>query len=997
MSRGRMTTVNVRLLLTVAFLTSVSAALLPPCPAWGQQSAGAETMQAWRDMKFGLFIHWGPVSLKGTEIGWSRGREVPAEEYDQLYKRFNPTEFDAEAWVKVAKAAGMKYLVITSKHHDGFCIWPSKYTDYHIGNTPFKRDILKELSDACKKHYIQFSTYHSICDWYHPDYPLGSPGGSTEKPNPNLPRYYEYLKNQTKEIIDNYGPLGIMWFDGEWEKPWTQEYGNELYAYLKGIQPDLVINNRVSKGRHGMAGTTKQSHLNAGDYDTPEQRIGGFSRERPWETCMTICRQWAWKPDDTMKSKKECIQTLLHTVGGDGNLLYNVGPMPDGRIEPRQVERLKEMGAWLDKYGDGVYGTRGGPFKPGKWGASTCKGKTIWVYVMNWHSEDRLVLPPIEQRIVGSQTFSGGSARVVQHGYGIEIELPKADQDAIATVIALRVDGQALDIRPVDVPDQPAHLQARAELIRRWQDWRFGMFIHWGPVSLKGTEIGWSRKGPRRGRAREGTGTIPLEEYDNLYKRFNPVKFNAEEWVQIARDAGMKYMVFTSKHHDGFSMFDTQQTDYKITSKDSPYGKDVCKQLADACHRNGLGLGWYYSPRDWYHPDFATERHEKYLDFYMNQLREVATNYGKLDILWFDGLDSPRNLWGDIPEESFKLLRTLQPDIILNNRGGLPGDYDTPEQRVGGFNRERPWETCMTICRQWAWKPNDIMKSKKQCIQTLLRTVGGDGNLLFNVGPMPDGRIEPRQVERLREMGAWLKEYGDGVYGTRGGPFKPGQWGASTCRDDKIYVYVMNWPEEGPLELPALKATIKASRLLSGGRLKFVQADGTITIDLAEADRDEIATVIELAVDGEATAIAPVDVTSTSGSLAFGKKATASNTFQNSAHYSPRMALDDNPETRWATDAGTKQAWLEVDLGEPMTFSRVAMSEADDRVRRFELPYRSGQTWKTVLAGTQIGKTYAAEFSPVTAQRVRLNILEAAEGPTLWEFQLMAPEKARSL
>jgi alpha-L-fucosidase len=531
-------------------------------------------------------------------------------------------------------------------------------------------------------------------------------------------------------------------------------------------------------------------------------------------------------------------------------------------------------------------------------------------------------------------------------------------------------------------------------LIRRWQDWRFGMFIHWGPVSLKGTEIGWSRKGPRRGRTREGTGTIPLEEYDNLYKRFNPVKFDPDEWAQIAKDAGMKYMVFTSKHHDGFSMFDTQQTDYKITSKDSPYGRDVCEQLADACHRHGLGLGWYYSPRDWYHPDFATERHGKYLDFYMSQLRELATNYGKLDILWFDGLDSPRHLWGDIPAESFKLLRTLQPEIILNNRGGLPGDYDTPEQRVGGFNRERPWETCMTICRQWAWKPNDTMKSRKQCIQTLLRTVGGDGNLLFNVGPMPDGRIEPRQVERLREMGAWLKEYAEGVYGTRGGPFKPGTWGASTCKDDKIFLYVMDWPDEGPLELPAIKASIKAARARSGGEVKLAKTSGTISVDVPEGDRDEVATVIELTVGGEAFAIPPVDVASTSGSVAFGKKATASNVFQKSAHYSPGMALDDNSDTRWATDAGTKQAWLQVDLGRPATFSRVAISEAYDRVQRFEIQYRADDGWKTILSGERIGEKYTRDFEPVRAQRVRLNILEASDGPTIWELQLMAP-KAR--
>ena len=417
---------------------------------------GAESdarMQWWRESRFGMFVHWGPVSLKGTEIGWSRGKEVPIGEYDQLYNQFNPTQFDAEEWIKIAKDAGMKYLVITSKHHDGFCLWPSQYTDYHIGNTPFKRDVLKELSEACKENGVQFCTYYSICDWYHRDYPLGSPGGSTERPTHNMPRYYQYLKNQTKEIIDNYGPLGIMWFDGEWEKPWTREYGNELYNYLKKIQPTLVINNRVSKGRQGMAGTTKESGLNSGDYDTPEQRVGGFNRERPWETCMTICRQWAWKPDDQMKSAKECIRTLLRTVGGDGNLLFNVGPMPDGRIEPRQVERLKEMGTWLKKYGDGVYATRGGPFKPGKWGASTCRDDKVYLFVMNWRSDGQLMLPGIDRKITSCRAVDGGQVSVKLSEGSIEIRLPPPDREEIATVIELTVDGKAFDINPVEIVD----------------------------------------------------------------------------------------------------------------------------------------------------------------------------------------------------------------------------------------------------------------------------------------------------------------------------------------------------------------------------------------------------------------------------------------------------------------------------------------------------------------------------------------------------------------
>jgi alpha-L-fucosidase len=294
----------------------------------------------------------------------------------------------------------------------------------------------------------------------------------------------------------------------------------------------------------------------------------------------------------------------------------------------------------------------------------------------------------------------------------------------------------------------------------------------------------------------------------------------------------------------------------------------------------------------------------------------------------------------------------------------------------------------MTICRQWAWKPNDTMKSREQCIQTLLRTVGGDGNLLLNVGPMPDGRIEPRQVARLRAMGTWLNEYGDGIYGTRGGPFKPGPWGASTCKGDKIFLYVMDWPDDGPLKLPDIKASIRASRARSGGEVKLAKIDGTITVDVPKRDRDEIATVIELTVDRDAVAILPVDVASTSGSVAFGKNAQASNVFQNNRHYAPGMALDDDPATRWATDSGVSEAWLEVDLGRPETFSRVMVSEAYDRVRRFELQYKTGQAWKTILAGTRIGEKYARAFEPVRARRVRLRILEATDGPTIWEFQL---------
>jgi alpha-L-fucosidase len=400
-------------------------------------------LQWWREARFGMFIHWGPVSLKGTEIGWSRGQEVPIDVYDNLYKEFNPVQFNAEEWVGIAKTTGMKYLVITSKHHDGFCLWDTKTTPYNIMSTPFNRDVVKELAQQCKEQGLRFCTYYSILDWFQPDYNISSRGGPgyslPQGQFPDMNRYILYLKAQLRELVQNYGPLGVLWFDGEWEEPWTHQDGLDLYNYVRCLQPEIIINNRVDKGREGMEGTSKTDQDYAGDFDTPEQKVGNFQINRPWETCITICRQWAWKPDDEMKSLKECIDILVNTVGGDGNLLLNVGPMPDGRIEPRQVQRLREIGQWLEKYGEGIYGTRGGPFKPGEWGASTCKDNKIYVHVLNW-KDQQVTLPDIAYKIVDCRLMHGGPVTMRRTEAKIDLSVPDADRDALDTVIVLELD-----------------------------------------------------------------------------------------------------------------------------------------------------------------------------------------------------------------------------------------------------------------------------------------------------------------------------------------------------------------------------------------------------------------------------------------------------------------------------------------------------------------------------------------------------------------------------
>jgi alpha-L-fucosidase len=516
-----------------------------------------------------------------------------------------------------------------------------------------------------------------------------------------------------------------------------------------------------------------------------------------------------------------------------------------------------------------------------------------------------------------------------------------------------------------------------------WREARFGLFIHWGPVSLEGTEIGWSRGGERRGLSVEaGPGSIPVEVYDNLYKRFNPTAFDAKAWVALAQAAGMKYLVFTTKHHDGFCMFDSARTDYKITL--SPFGRDVVQELAAACHEAGLKLGFYYSPPDWHHPDYETVNHERYIDYLHGQLRELCSNYGQVDIIWFDGLSGTAEDWD--AERLMAMIRALQPQVVINNRAGLPEDFDTPEQTIGAFQRERPWESCITLCNQWAWKPGDAMKTLRECLHTLIRCAGGDGNLLLNVGPMPTGAIEPRQAERLREIGAWLAKYGETIYGTRGGPYKPGEWGASTCRGNTVYLHLLD-SEAAMVVLPPLPCKVVRSYALTGGSVSVGNTKTGLAIEIAKGNLDPIDTLVALELDTIAEHLEPISIPS--GSLALNGQATASNVFASMEDYGADKAFDDDESTRWATDAGTREAWLEVDFGAPQKFGRVTIDEACGmRIQRFALQRRQGHTWETFYTGTTIGPKWSVEFEPMTAQALRLHILEASEGPTVFEFRV---------
>ena len=319
----------------------------------------------------------------------------------------------------------------------------------------------------------------------------------------------------------------------------------------------------------------------------------------------------------------------------------------------------------------------------------------------------------------------------------------------------IRGDVIAMQLQASEPADDPAWdmLSAKPEVVSAWQDMRFGMFVCWGPVSLDRSGDRLVARGAARARvpAAEGQGPTPVEVYDNLYKQWKPDKFDARQWVQIAQEAGQKYMIFLVKHHDGFCLYDSKLTDYKSTGPESAWKHDVMADMAEACHEAGLKLIIYYSQPDWHHPDYGTENHRRYIEYLHGQIRELLTNYGRIDGFWFDLGGKPED-WDSV--KLFQMMRHAATGLIINNRCGLPGDFDTPEQRLGSFQLDRPWETCMTLGTQWSWKPDDQIKSLKQCIDVLVTCAGRNGNLALNTNPMPDGQIEPRQVERFREIGA---------------------------------------------------------------------------------------------------------------------------------------------------------------------------------------------------------------------------------------------------
>jgi len=395
-----------------------------------------------QDAKFGMFIHWGVYSILGDGEWVMNNQRIDKATYQKLPAFFNPISYDPKEWVALAKAAGMKYITITSKHHDGFAMWDSKLTDWDIvDRTPYGKDVLRALAEECKKEGIKLFFYHSQLDWYQEDYfPRGNTGSTAGRPDKgDWYKYLDYMDGQLTELLTSYGEIGGIWFDGHWDKKDADWRLDKTYSLIHKLQPACLVGSN-----HHLA-TFPGEDFQMFEKDLPGQKTTGFNPEQklgelPYETCETMNNSWGFNlQDKNYKSTKSLIHYVVKAAGFNSNFLLNVGPMPDGKIQPEFTKTLKEIGEWMAKNGETIYGTRGGPVSPRNWGVTTRKGNKVYAHILN--PEDKnLLIPDFGMKVKNVSLFeSGAKLKFKQDAFGIAISVPEGSFDEIDTILVIEI------------------------------------------------------------------------------------------------------------------------------------------------------------------------------------------------------------------------------------------------------------------------------------------------------------------------------------------------------------------------------------------------------------------------------------------------------------------------------------------------------------------------------------------------------------------------------
>jgi len=426
-------------------LKFVSGVLAVMFAAAAQTPENLQARREFQDAKFGMFIHWGVYSVLGNGEWVFHNRKLTLDEYEKLPAFFDPEKFDAKAWVGLAKAAGMKYITITARHHDGFAMFDSKVSDWNIvQRTPYKKDPLKMLADEAHAQGIKLFFYYSQLDWHHPDYyPRGQTArdnGTWENGRPDHGNWNSYLDDymdgQLRELLTNYGPIAGIWFDGMWDKPDADWHLDKTYALIHQLRPAaLIIPNHHQAPR-------PDEDVQTFEKDLPGRNSAGFntsfvSDKLPLESSDTLNGAWGFNiGDHNYKSVARVEEMLVRSAGNNANLLLNVGPMPNGEIQPEFVVRLRAVGEWLTRFGDSIYGTRGGPVAPGDWGVTTQKGDRVFVHVLHWNAP-LMALPPIAGKVRSARTMSGDVVAFTESKDGVILKLAPPKKDEVDRIVVL--------------------------------------------------------------------------------------------------------------------------------------------------------------------------------------------------------------------------------------------------------------------------------------------------------------------------------------------------------------------------------------------------------------------------------------------------------------------------------------------------------------------------------------------------------------------------------
>lgn len=536
---------------------------------------------------------------------------------------------------------------------------------------------------------------------------------------------------------------------------------------------------------------------------------------------------------------------------------------------------------------------------------------------------------------------------------------------------------------------------AKPDDMKTWQDRRYGMFIHFGITAKpERGDLSWGSISPRYAPDKPGimaNGQKRAEAWTAWPKDMKLEKFDAKEWVAIAQKAGFKYIVVTTKHHEGFHMWDTAFSDFKITN--TPFGRDYLKELVDACHEAKMPVGFYFAQREWYHPDYQPvditkpghpqgPLHAKYKEYLKNVTRELCTKYGKIDIWWWDAVTwggmFNENMWDS--EDLTRMIRQLQPGICINNRASIPGDFDTPEQHLGDYQDHRPWETCIPISSFWCYSGHPA-RSFDQLIHLLAGAACGNGNLLASWGPHWDGAFDEAQKQRLFEVGDWLRANGASIYGTRGGPWKPAPWGGATRKGNKAYIHLFS-RQQSDLVLPAIpgRTVVSAQLLVGGEKVVFKQNARELALALPGSGAVKGDLVVELTMSDSLDGLPALDAGEFTCAFAadpatYGKvvsrqaKVTASSTSQWMPADGGASLVAEKQPAPFAIHTDAEAApCVDIDLGKVMKVTGLFIRNADNGPERMATLRASvsldGETWVEVWKAERANARWEV---PVTA------------------------------